>query len=544
MDNKSELVSEPSTGIKPVDATIISTGKEQKVVMNSLPFDSPKDVAIAIAGSIDAGKSSFIGVLFSGKLDNGNGSARATVAKHPHEITSGRTSDISTRVVSFDMKVMNEKKEIVTERVTRILVDLCGHEKYLKTTTFGMTGHFPDYATVIVAANRGILPMTKEHLRILFYMRIPVIIVITHVDMLLANEDKDIAPPKHIYDNTVKGIKLICADYGKKPAFLNNSKDITLSEEELRKNEAIVGDKMPRVAETISKTTDIVPVISMSNTTGYYVEPIKRLIGSLKPRKLWDATTLDGSVFYIDTVFNPPGIGMVLSGIVKGKPIHDRENLWIGPLGKEFTKIRVRSMHNNLRQDTNKLEDQQRGCICIASLDKHVALSRQNVNKRMVVISSEAMKNNICFRFIAKIEILHHPTTIKCGYSAVIHANTISSTARLVEIVDGKNTTKDKQIEGETKNETETKEPATPGLRTSDKATVIFKFKYAAQFVEPGTTFFFSEGSTKGVGEIIDTIPLEKDPDARPDPARSSRSRRRIRGGQNKKPRIKTVPAT
>ena len=33
------------------------------------------------------------------------------------------------------------------------MVDLCGHEKYLKTTLFGMTGYFPDYAIMFIAAN-------------------------------------------------------------------------------------------------------------------------------------------------------------------------------------------------------------------------------------------------------------------------------------------------------------------------------------------------------------------------------------------------------
>lgn len=29
-------------------------------------------------------------------------------------------------------------------------VDLCGHEKYLKTTIFGLVGLCPDYAVVVV----------------------------------------------------------------------------------------------------------------------------------------------------------------------------------------------------------------------------------------------------------------------------------------------------------------------------------------------------------------------------------------------------------
>ncbi len=35
------------------------------------------------------------------------------------------------------------------------LVDLAGHEKYFKTTAYGLTGHMPDYACLIVGANAG-----------------------------------------------------------------------------------------------------------------------------------------------------------------------------------------------------------------------------------------------------------------------------------------------------------------------------------------------------------------------------------------------------
>jgi len=42
-------------------------------------------------------------------------------------------------------------------------LDLCGHEKYLKTTMFGLVGLMPDYAVIIVGANMGVSKMTREH---------------------------------------------------------------------------------------------------------------------------------------------------------------------------------------------------------------------------------------------------------------------------------------------------------------------------------------------------------------------------------------------
>ena len=63
------------------------------------------------------------------------------------------------------------------------LLDLCGHEKYLKTTVFGLTSHFPDYAMIIVGANMGVQRMTKEHLGIAIALKIPLYVILTKIDI-------------------------------------------------------------------------------------------------------------------------------------------------------------------------------------------------------------------------------------------------------------------------------------------------------------------------------------------------------------------------
>ena len=37
------------------------------------------------------------------------------------------------------------------------------HEKYLKTTVFGLNACSQNYAVILVGANMGVLRMTKEH---------------------------------------------------------------------------------------------------------------------------------------------------------------------------------------------------------------------------------------------------------------------------------------------------------------------------------------------------------------------------------------------
>lgn len=66
-----------------------------------------KCVLHTVAGSVDAGKSSLVGVLTHGidgrpLLDNGSGSARMNVFQHKHEIETGRTSSLSQQMLGYD----------------------------------------------------------------------------------------------------------------------------------------------------------------------------------------------------------------------------------------------------------------------------------------------------------------------------------------------------------------------------------------------------------------------------------------------------------
>jgi len=55
-----------------------------------------------VLGNVDSGKSTLVGVLAHGELDNGNGRARLNLFRHRHEVQSGRTSSISQEIIGFD----------------------------------------------------------------------------------------------------------------------------------------------------------------------------------------------------------------------------------------------------------------------------------------------------------------------------------------------------------------------------------------------------------------------------------------------------------
>ena len=53
---------------------------------------------------VDAGKSTMLGVLVKGNLDDGRGKARVNLFRHKHEMESGRTSSVGMEIMGFDVR--------------------------------------------------------------------------------------------------------------------------------------------------------------------------------------------------------------------------------------------------------------------------------------------------------------------------------------------------------------------------------------------------------------------------------------------------------
>lgn len=136
-----------------------------EVLVRKVPDDQPfLDLRLAVLGPMEAGKSTLLGALTQGDLDNGHGRARLNLFRHLHEIQSGRTSSISHEILGFDSKgevvdySMCISAEEICEASSKLItfIDLAGHQKYMKTTIFGLTAHCPDFAMLVIGANSGV----------------------------------------------------------------------------------------------------------------------------------------------------------------------------------------------------------------------------------------------------------------------------------------------------------------------------------------------------------------------------------------------------
>ena len=79
-----------------------------------------------------------------------------------------------------DLDILSESSRILT------MIDLAGHEKYFKTTVFGLVSHSPLCCMLAIAAGSTAMTpphhMTLEHLGIAYVLNVPLIIVITKSD--------------------------------------------------------------------------------------------------------------------------------------------------------------------------------------------------------------------------------------------------------------------------------------------------------------------------------------------------------------------------
>jgi len=415
-------------------------------------------IKVAVAGNVDSGKSTIAGVLIHDKLDDGRGSSRKFILKNKHELETGRTSAISHNKM---IKVEGNQRKVVS------FIDLAGHEKYLKTTMYGLTGLFIDYGILMIGSNMGITKMTKEHLGVLLYLKVPTIILMSKIDLC----------PDNIYQATERTVRKIL----KIPIF-NKRGYFFPTDEEKCEQELEEFSKLENPLETF------VPVIPMSNKTGVNINNIKKFLYSLPSRKKWQKP-IEGSIMYVDSTFMVNGIGLVLSGTVRGNPIKVNQKLWLGPLNNTFIPFRVRSEHNDFRENVEELTDGMSGCIAVKPINKEI-ISRKSIKKGVLVFDNEDFKKYVSNKFKAEISILHHSTTIKNNYQAIIHCGPIrqSASIKILEILDGEN---DKS------------------LRTGSQAVVEFTFAFRPEFLETGLTFFFRDGSTKGYGKITEIIPME-----------------------------------
>ncbi|CAL8088662.1 unnamed protein product [Calicophoron daubneyi] len=180
--------------------------KAVELLIRQLPTinQGKSNICIAVLGGVDAGKSTLIGVLTDGELDNGRGRARLNLFRHPHEVQSGRTSSLSSQLLGFDSNgnVLNYRRtdgrlercsveEVVQKSAQLVtLLDLAGLAKYQRTTLSGLSRTQPVGVLLVVSATTGLTSVGLEHAQLAISLGLPLGVVISKIDAVLDTTDR------------------------------------------------------------------------------------------------------------------------------------------------------------------------------------------------------------------------------------------------------------------------------------------------------------------------------------------------------------------
>jgi len=422
------------------------------------------DVKICVAGNVDSGKSTTIGTLTKGISDDGRGKARTHVFNHKHEINSGRTSSISHQILGFDDNGEIVKTNIgrqmtwsqIVSKSTKVITffDLAGHERYLRTTIYGLTSLYPDYCMIMISANTGINHMTREHIGLCINLKIPFFIVITKIDIA----------PLNILDENIEKITNLCKKGArKKPYLIKNENDVS------------------SVINNI-KSDSIVPIIQISNVTNHNLDLLKMLINFLPIRNNLIKNESKSIEFSIDNTYSVIGHPVIVSGLLKSGTINVSSDISIGPFyDGTYRLVKLKSLHINYKEIS---EAKSGSYICISLK----GIIRKDIKKGMMLLSSQSTLKNTVKEFWANILIVNSPTTIKIEYQPHIHLDQVRQTVRIIDIIKKSkdNNDQDDKI-----------------LRTGDRADVKLEFIIKPEYIKINSALIFRDGKVKATGTVI-----------------------------------------
>ncbi|RXN06473.1 GTP-binding 2-like protein [Labeo rohita] len=436
--------------------------KIAEVLVRKVPDDQQfLDLRVAVLGNVDSGKSTLLGVLTQGELDNGRGRARLNLFRHLHEIQTGRTSSISFEILGFNSKgeVVNYSDSRTAEEICEssskmiTFIDLAGHYKYLKTTIFGLTSYCPDFAMLVVGANTGIAGTTREHLGLAMALKVPIFIVVSKVDLC----------GKSTVEKTVRQLERVLKQPGcnKVPMVVSNPDDAVTA------------------AQQFAQSSSVTPIFTLSSVSGENLDLLKVFFNILPPlsnSKEQEELMQQLTEFQVDEIYSVPDVGTVVGGTLYSGVCREGDRLVVGPTDDgRFLRLKVCSIHRN-RSGCRVLRAGQAATLALGNFDRSL------LRKGMVMVSPK-MNPTICWQFEAAIVLLFHAKTFRRGFQVTVHVGNVRQTAT-VECLLGKEE-----------------------LRTGERAVVCFRFLKHPEYLRVGAKLLFREGVTKGIGHVTHLLP-------------------------------------
>ncbi len=235
-----------------------------------------KELIVGTAGHIDHGKTALIEAMTG---FNGDESAQERL-----------------RGITIDLSFSNMSRN----GVNIAFIDVPGHERLVKKMVSGAFGF--DATLLVVAADEGIMPQTREHLAALDLLKVRQIVV------ALSKSD------------------------------LVDDATLQRREEELR-------DYLLKRDPSF----ELIDIIATSIHDGQSIERLKECLFALNPRRREDSPFFR---YYIDRIFCPKGVGTVVTGTVLMGSVSVGDKLNVAELNKAVS-VRGIQVHNQERQEAH-----------------------------------------------------------------------------------------------------------------------------------------------------------------------------------------------
>jgi len=251
-----------------------------------------KSLIMGTAGHVDHGKTALIQALTGFNCDT-----------HPEERKRGITMNLGFSSLDIDS---NTKLGIV---------DVPGHRDFVHTMVGGAFGI--DFVLLVVAADSGVMPQTKEHVRIMEILGVKKgIIVLNKIDLV---DEELLEMTKDEVQEFMQG------------TFLQDA-----------------------------------PVKEISAITGEGIEELK---DSIKELSLTIEEKRKGEIFrlYIDRIFSVSGFGTVVTGTSIGGSLSIDDKVYLLPENKKKLRIRKMEQYGN---EVKEIKAGDRGSINLVGLER------------------------------------------------------------------------------------------------------------------------------------------------------------------------------
>lgn len=300
---------------------------------------------VATAGHIDHGKTALVTALTGVDTD-----------RLPEEKRRGMTIDLGFAYWRGD------------DDVVLGFVDVPGHDRFVHTMVAGVGA--VDYALLVVAADDGIMPQTREHLSILSLLGI------RRGAIVVSKSDKS------------------------EPGRATNVANAVL---------AIATDEVWRSA----------PYFAVSSLTGEGIAPLLKHLAD-QAKRIQDRRPTLGFRMTADRVFTIDGAGLVVSGAVIAGQVCRGDRVVVGAAG---VSARVRQIHANNRESAIAVAGDR--CALNLVLEKNESVRRGDW------IAAPGTSAPTC-RFDARLRILENAAKpLRSGSKIHLHVGTADVTARV-----------------------------------------------------------------------------------------------------------------